>query len=262
MEQEYYTAQEAMKVLKKPSGSFYRDVREGKIPSLGKRPNLRFPREVIDILAELNLQEEKHKLTFIHSTIADSWSKRQINRPYENEDTVPFKTVLEWRKRNDDITMNVKQGSKILGWVTFLPLDEEIILDLIHGRIREKDIPAQAVKKWNQPRLSVYIPVIEVIPSGKPKRDKFIGSYLIKRTIKWAISLTIQHNIKNWYAVGTTPEGIALLDAMGFKEMTSLNNGSRKGYILESTAQPIRLISTLAENMAPNNSPSLTRQST
>ncbi|GHO52180.1 helix-turn-helix domain-containing protein [Ktedonobacter robiniae] len=247
MEQEYYNAKEAMEILKKPSGSFYRDVREGKIPSVGKRPNMRFPKEAIDALAEVELEDEEPGLNFSVSTIAESWAKKELNRPYETEDTVPFKTVLEWRKRNNDITMNARRGKKVIGWTTFLPLDEEIAMDLVYSRIREKDIPPQAVKRWSQPQLSVYIPVIEVVPSGNIKQDKIIGAYLLTRTIKWAITLMIQYDIKNWYAVGTTPEGQAILDALGFTLLISQDEGKRKGYILENTAEHVKLITRLVE---------------
>lgn len=210
---------------------------------------MKFPKEAIDALAEVNLQEEDPGLTFAVSTIAESWAKKELNRPYETEDTVPFKTVLEWRKRNDDITMNVKRGNKVLGWTTFLPLEEEIALDLVHGRIREKDIPPQAVKKWSDPGLSVYIPVIEVVPSGNVSQDRKIGEYLLKRTIKWAVTLMIQHSIKNWYAVGATPEGQAILDALGFTLLSSQNDGERKGYILANDAEHVRLITQLIGQM-------------
>jgi excisionase family DNA binding protein len=253
MEQEYYTAKEVAAILKKSTRTVYRDAQNGELPSIGKRPNIRFPKEAIDILAEVNLQNEDSQLSFSTSTIAESWVKRELNRPYESEDTVPFKTVLEWRKRNNDIAMNLRRGKNVLGWVTFLPLDEEVALNLIYGRIREKDIPPQTVKKWSDPQLSIYIPVIEVISSNDLKKDRAIGAELIKRTIKWAISITIQYDIKNWYAVGTTPNGQDLLEKLEFQLLTTQDEGRRKGYILETSAQPMRLISKFAENMDKGN---------
>lgn len=250
MGQEYYTAKEVAEILKKSTRTVYREAQNGELPSVGKRPNIRFPKEAIDILAEVNLQNEDNQLSFSVSTIAESWAKRELNRPYENEDTVPFKTVLEWRKRNNDITMNLRRGKNVLGWVTFLPLDEEVALNLVHGQIREKDIPPQAVKKWSDPQLSVYIPVIEVISTDNPRKDKAVGAELIKRTIKWAVSLKIQHDIKNWYAVGATPEGQELLEDLGFKLLTTQNGGKRKGYMLEAGTEQMRTINKLAERMS------------
>ncbi len=244
MKEEYYTAKEAMQILGKPSTSFYREVREGRIPSKGKRPTMRFPKEAIDALAEVGKSEEENeKLTFSPSTIADAWAKQEITyQPYEDEDVVPFKTLLEWRKKNDEISMNVKEGNKILGWATFLPLDETVIVNLLQNMTREKDIPPQAIKKWTDKQLSVYIPIIEVVSSKNTERDKEVGAFLLRKTIKWAIALMRQCDIKNWYAIGVTSEGQTILERLGFQLITNLEDGKRKGYIFENKAEPVRVI--------------------
>lgn len=241
---QYYDAKEAMKILDKPTTSFYREVREGKIPHVGKRPHMRFPKEAIDALAEVGIEEVEEKLIFEQSTIADAWTKQEITRqPYSDDDAVPFKTVLEWRKRNNGISMHVRDSSRLVGWVTFLPLDESIIQALIEDKLREKDIPPQAVRKWTDKRVSVYIPIIEVVPSGNKQKDKDRGIFLIRHTIKWGLTLTIQHDIKNWYGIGTSTEGQAILEAVGFEQINNLYDGERRGYILTSITKPAKLVS-------------------
>lgn len=250
MNEEYYTAKEAMQILGKPSTSFYREVREGRIPSKGKRPNMRFPKEAIDALAEVGAgDEEEDKLTFTLSTIADAWTKQEITlQPYEDEDAVSFKILLEWRKKNDEISMNVKEANKILGWTTFLPLDETIILDLLNNRMKEKDIPPHSIKRWTEKQISVYIPIIEVISSEDVERDKEVGAFLLRRTIQWATALMRQYDIKNWYAIGVTPEGQAILERLGFQLITNVEDGKRKGYVLENKAEQVRLISRFIQS--------------
>lgn len=252
MNSEYYTAKEAMQVLNKPTTTFYREVGQGLIPHVGKRPYMRFPKEAIDALAEVgDFVPGSQRMVFEASTIADAWTKQEITRqPYEDEDAVPFKTVLEWRKMNNDISMHIKDNNKLVGWVTFLPMDEKIIHSLIENKLREKDIPAQAIKKWTDRQISVYIPIIEVVPlENNRQRDKERGAFLIRKTIRWAITLMIQHDIKNWYAIGTTTEGQDLLEALGFTEIANLEEGQRKGYELETKAEQVRLISKLLEEM-------------
>ncbi len=251
MNEEYYTAKEAMQILGKPSTSFYREVREGRIPSKGKRPNMRFPKEAINALAEVGASdEEEDKLIFALSTIADAWVKQEITlQPYEDEDVVPFKTLLEWRRKNDEISMNVKEGNKILGWTTFLPLDETTILDLLYNRMKEKNIPPHAIKKWTEKQISVYIPIIEVISTKDIERDKEVGAFLLRKTIQWATALMRQYDIKNWYAIGVTPEGQAILERLGFQLLTNLEDGKRKGYILENKAEQVRLISRFIQSV-------------
>jgi len=250
MSSEYYTAKEAMQILNKPSTTFYREVGQGLIPHVGKRPRMRFPKEAIDALAEVGDFVPGNGLVFEASTIADAWTKQEITRqPYEDEDAVPFKTVLEWRKMNNDISMHIKDENKLVGWVTFLPLDEKVIHSLIENKLREKDIPPQAIKKWTDRQISVYIPIIEVVPSGNEQRDKDRGAFLIKKAIRWAITLMIQHDIKNWYAIGTTTDGQNLLEALGFTEIASLEEGQRKGYLLETKVKQVKLISKIMEEM-------------
>lgn len=254
MEKQYYTAKEAMQILKKPNATFYREAKAGLIPHIGKRPNMRFPKEAIDALAEVGtFDEEETSLTFTLSTIATAWEKQDMAHSYEEEDIVPFKNVLEWRKVNSELSMDVKEGDKLRGWITFLPLDEKVIIALIRDEIREKDIPLRAIKRWSEKQLSVYIPIIEVISSGNRSKDRRIGVYLLKKAIKWAINLTIRYDIKNWYGIGVTTDGQAILEALGFKEIMSLEEGKRKAYMLETKIKPVRLVSALLNEMKEQN---------
>jgi hypothetical protein len=251
----YYSAKEAMELLKEPSTSFYRKVKDGKIPHKGKRPNMQFPKEAIDALVEIGTEDEgSNGLSFGLSTIADAWTKQEITRqPYADADAVPFKTVLAWRRRNDEISMHVKEGSKMRGWTTFLPLDEKVAMALLEDRIREKDIPLESIKRWHDKGLSVYVPIIEVVPTGNIERDKEIGAFLIRNTLRWAIRLMFQCEIKNWYAIGSSQEGQTILESLGFDLITNLENGERKGYILQSNSVPVKALRSFLRSMERNN---------
>lgn len=248
MNKETYTAKEAMEILKKPSGSFYREVREGRIPHKGKRPNMQFPKEAIDAIAELEAKKEDEKLRFVESTIADAWIKQEIveelfqtgNDPYEESEIVPFKVVLEWRKRNNDIGMHVEEKGKILGWTTFLPLEEKIIKAIINDELSEKDIPPKSVKRWTDKDISVYVPVIQVIPTKDKNKARKVGAFLIRNTIRWAISLTVQHDIKNWYGIATSEKGEELMKDLNFKEIEG--HGKYKGYVLDKDSKKAKII--------------------
>lgn len=251
MENDFYSAKEVSSILKTSVQTVYRKAKSGELPSVGKRPNIKFPKRAIDAIKKVGAEDDKSDhMTFSPSTIADAWFKQEVNHFYDNEDSVPFETVLEWRKKNNEIGMNVKLGDKIIGWATFLPMEETVILDIINNKIREKDIRGYHVKKWNEKRLSVYIPIIEVIPSGDEKKDRRRGVFLIKNTIKWALLLTIQYDIQKWYAMGTSPEGQAILEAAGFKNVTSFDKGARKGYVLNTKAEPVRLLSHFIESIS------------
>jgi hypothetical protein len=244
MSEDDYNAKEAMGRLKLPQTTFYRKVKEGHIPYKGRRPNLRFPREAIDAIAEIDSEEEVvDELLFKLSTRSDIWTKRKIIKDtYGIEEAVPFKTVLAWRKRNEKTFMQVNKGNQILGWTTFLPLEEDIIIALIEDKIKEEDIPPEAVRKWDDQQISVYISTLQVVETTNEERNKAVAAFLIKKTIKWALDLRVQYDVKNWYAIGTSRAGQTLLEALGFKQITSLDGGKRKGYRLDDIAKPAKLL--------------------
>ncbi len=86
-------------------------------------------------------------------------------------------------------------------------------------------------------RVLANILTIAIIKSGDAALDAKRGAFLIKNTIRWAISLQLQHNIKNWYGIGVTPKGQALLETLGFKLVLSVQDGTRKTYRLDNLMQ-------------------------
>jgi hypothetical protein len=72
--------------------------------------------------------------------------------------------------------------------------------------------------------------------------------FLLRHTIKWAVTLSHQYDIKKWYGVGTTPVGQTILEGLGFKEIVSLEEGDRKGYAL-SNLQNSKLINQFITEM-------------
>jgi hypothetical protein len=255
---EYYTAKEAAEVLGKPLTSFYRDVREGRIPFKGKRPNMQFPVEAIDAIAEVETKKDHSGLMFVKSTTADAWKKQEIVKellkkgsgPYDEDILIPFKTIVEWRKRNNDTGMHVEENGTILGWSSLFPMEENIIKAVINGEIEEKDIPAESIKRWTDKNLSVYISVVEVVPTENKERDKIIGEFLIRNTIRWAISLMIEYDIKNWYGLATSEEGEILMKKLGFKNMNGA--GKYNGYVLESNAATAKAVARILERIEKN----------
>lgn len=246
---DYYTAEEAMKILRRTKTMFYQQVNNGEIPfeiDPGRKRGKRFPRAAIDILAKIGstqiIAASKQPLSLVPQTIAELWQGMQITRTlYGPEDEVSFETLMEWRSINKDIYMSLKEGDNLIGAITFLPLDEKVAIALVNGQIKEKDIPAHAIRKWTASNLTIYIPTIEVLPSGDFHRDRERGTFLLRHTIQWAVLQTIQYDIKNWYAIGATEDGRNILEALGFRAITMLEN-NQKGYMVETRTEPVRLI--------------------
>lgn len=255
---DYYTAEDAMKVLKRPRSTFFKEVEEGKIPwelEPGRRRGRRYPKAAIDTLANRsNSKRTKGKgpqhLVLAPSTISDLWKEVQIGiELYGEDDVPPFETLLEWRDINDEMFMHLKDQGQSVGYSSLMPVEESVLQALIHDKIRENDIPLDAIKQWTDPDLSVYVATLTVKPSGKKKLDRERGSFLLRHTVKWALSLHRQYSIKNWYGIGATKEGQHLFERLGFNEVVSLYNGERKGYSIDEIRKPVKMINTLLAEM-------------
>lgn len=253
MEVEYINAKEAMKILGMATTSFYREVEAGNIPHVidkGKKRGMKFPKEAIELHARMQKKAKRKPVhhSFTRATNADIWiAIENARRIYGEDDIIPYKKVLEWREVNDEMTMCVTEDGQFVGATTFIPLDERIAHDLLYDKVRERNIPNWAIKKWTDPKLSVYIASIAIEASGDINIDRERGVFLLRHTIKWAIMLSHQYDIKNWYGVGTTPVGQSILETLGFKEITSLENGDRKGYTLENFRSSILINKFIAE---------------
>lgn len=246
---DYLTAEQAAKIMSEPLPTFYRKARQGIYPNKKVKGKLQFPRQAIEAHARI-LQSGEDTLTFARATNADIWSRIEYNTTiYGEEDMITYQRALQWRAANSDICMSIYDAGRMVGGVTIMPVDEPIILALAHDEMREKDIPLSAIRKWSERNLSAYIPTISIIKSGKPRRDTKVAAFLLRNTIRWAISLHLQHDIKNWYAVGTTPEGQAISEALGFQVFLSLEGGERKAYKLDNLRQGSQMLKHFVERV-------------
>lgn len=256
----YYTFEQARSVLSRKKSTLYHEIEQGKIPYFlpsGKKIGMLFPKQAIDTIArrERKAHKQTHTvhLSFEPSTIADLWvAVENAQRVYGPEDSISFDRALEWRDINPDISMSARDGKQLAGMITLLPIDERIANGLLHDTIRERDIPLQAIRRWTDTSLSVYAAGIATIPSGDPGRDRQRGRFLLSHAVRWAITLSWQYDIKNWYGIGVTPDGQEILERLGFYEFLSLEEGSRKGYILDNMLKnPTPLIQRFLHRMEP-----------
>lgn len=247
MNQQYYTADEAMKKLGLPKTSFYRLINEGEIPYElpgGRKRGRLFPREAIDLHARLAKQQQT-PTEFAKTTKAELWTRIQHGiRIYGPDDITPYSQALSWLSRNSEIFMSLRQNGELVGGATIVPIDEPVLLRLIEDEIRERDIPLEAVKPWTDNNLTAYIATLAVYP--QEKRGE-LGAALIRHVVKWAVDLQARYDIAKWYAIGATDEGQAILEWMGFERIG--NNPNRLGYILSPSRHKARYIEQLVDKM-------------
>jgi TIR domain len=254
-DKKYYTKEEVMKLLDKPSTTFYREVNAGIIPSElegGRERGRKFPKEAIDAYVEM-LQHGGHEnLKFVPSSNSDLWARVQSSRKiYSENDTVSYRKMLQWKEANKDIFMSVKAEGRLVGSVSLMPVVETTIHALLNNKILEKEIPIGSIRDWYAEEISVYIPTMGIVASGNKRIDSARGRFLIRETLKWALSLRQRYDIKNWYALGITAEGAKLLQHIGFTSIDDriakrlgfrLIKNHRPGFVLEETALSGKLL--------------------
>lgn len=256
MSDEYYTLQEVIEKLGKSRSTVIRDTNAGKIPSEGKKRRRRYPKEAIDAIAAIEQKKKKTdkkapRLIFSPSTPKDLWTEVVIGKKlYGEDDIVPYKQLLEWREVNDEMYMSIKENGDVVAYSSLMPLEQDVILALLEDKFRERDIPLGAIRQWTDPRLSVYIASITIKPTDSKQRKRELGGMLIRRTVKWALSLDRQADIKHWYGIGATEEGQRLFERLGFSVIMSLYNGERKGYYLDDVKKPVRVINQILREMS------------
>ena len=255
MEKQYYSAEEVMNMLKKTRSTFYREVEDGTIPSEleeGRKRGRKFPKEAIDAHARILISKDKPKLTFGQTTNSELWASYQNHfNLYEVEDIVTYDRLLEWREANPNIFMSAREGGKRIGGVTIMPIEEDVILALIDGKIREQNIQSWAIHKWSDKNLTVYIPSISIHHTGNKEKDREYGQFIIKYAIRWALQLNKQYDIKKWYGIAATPEGEKLLKHLGFKKI----EGKRDAYLLTDFKMATTAIKAFMEKIEQEENP-------
>lgn len=255
MEKQDYTPEEAMTVLNMPRSTFFKEVEKGNVPSIlkpGKKRGRRYPKEAIDAYAMFLAKTKRppYNLTFTKATNADIWEAIVNARSiYGEDDIIPFRKVLEWRAINDEMTMCMKDHGTFVGCSTIMPIDEDIIKLVLKDEMRERDIPVSAIRAWSDSQLSAYIASVAIVASGNDRQDTYRGRFLLEHTIRWAIALYQQYDIKKFYGLGVTPVGQELLERLGFTLMFTSEEGKRRGYVLEDVSKPTTLLAKISSEV-------------
>ena len=222
---DYYTAKEAMKLLKLPNSTFHLLVRRGEIPkvTLPLRKQAIYPKKAIDEIAEkrrrilTELEAKPETLTFVVPTKADLEQLIEIEKMCYHEETLkdPDTIVarMKYNPENIHVLKDIRTGD-VVGSITMSELEPKALERLLNLEIDETHLELEDYKPYKSGEIECY--VVSII--AKPCIEQhYYASRLLVAIVEYLISLLERGTIiKNIYTVATTEEGEALTKRLHF----------------------------------------------
>jgi hypothetical protein len=244
----YYSAREARQQLGINVGAFYYLIDTGRIKKLtppGKKQGF-YSKHQIERLARERLScitdEEEPGTTFRKATVEDIHEEYELAVLMLNGSAgYGIPTYEAWLHKNPDTNFIVRDQGRLVACMQVLPVKQETILRWMKGEIREWEISAEDVLPYT-PRSSVECIIMGMATTqdvDKRKRRQY-GVRLIRGFLHFLHDLAGQDiKINKFYAIGATPEGIAILREAKFEERGHI--GKRVAFVLNPLTSDARM---------------------
>jgi hypothetical protein len=223
----YYSAREARQLLGINVGAFYYLIDTGKIKKLtppGRKQGF-YSKHQIERLAGKRLKcvtdEEQPGSSFINATLNDIHEEYELAALMLDGSARYGVPLCEaWLRKNSAVNFIVRDQGRLVAFMHVLPVKQETIKRWLSGEIREWEISAADVLLYT-PEISVECIIMSMVTISdvdEQERRQY-GMRLIRGFLHFLQHLARQDiTITRFYAIGTTPEGIAILKRAEFEE--------------------------------------------
>jgi predicted DNA-binding transcriptional regulator AlpA len=226
MEQEFYTASEAIARLGLSKTEFHRRVNSNQIPKVtqpGRKHGV-YPKRDIDALATaMNLVfDVQERIVFSKSTPGDQVEEIDIGiQCFGSEYIVPLPERVKFQQKSEFTFWSLKVDGHVTGYMTTFRFPPEFLDDILAGRHTEKDITLKEVLPFTRLEpFDVYIDIVAVDPRLPHHLRNLYASIIISRFANRILDLRNNgYFIQTLYIVTTTPEGDNLAKKLGFQLM-------------------------------------------
>lgn len=244
---DYYTAQEAQDILNMTYSALRNQVIAGNIRKVvppGRKQAV-YLKEDVDALKRdmeswtTGKQQSRGKpkaqakiapAKFVKATIEDMPEAVELAAEvFGGLNTISVEKRIAWLKKNPDIDYFLKQGGKIVGYFTLVPLKPETIEDLLTLRRYAKDLTAEDILTYesNIP-VDLYGMAIGTKPGVSPHQKHEWGKTLILGARGVILDLARRGIvIRSINAHSFTPDGIKMMRHLGFTETVPKAPGLR-----------------------------------
>jgi hypothetical protein len=186
----FYTAKEAQERLGMNNNSFHYLVRKGTLKGVtlpGRKYHV-YPKTEIDrFAATLKTaieQYERDSSLFEPATLDDLLVEYQIDMSlFGRRATTPMEARIDRLQKNPEGNYVLRNAGEIVGYISFYPLDPNVVDDILSGRIGV--IPIERVATFEQGKpLHVYIFVIGVKSGFPPDVARHYGLRLLTGAVQ------------------------------------------------------------------------------
>ncbi|QBD74771.1 DNA-binding protein [Ktedonosporobacter rubrisoli] len=183
----YLTASEAIEILKIPSATFYRFVKEGKIkkyyPTAVSKHGMYDPKEIARLSSKFRreaAEQEKSETDWVKSS--DMGSIYDLEYTVYGDETGDPSIIRKWYERNPymcRVLYNQSNRRDLWGALNIVPLTEETILKLLRGEMRDVDLdPQKDILTYEQPGIyNFYVASVIVRKERKHHFIQLLNSY-------------------------------------------------------------------------------------
>src|SRR5712692_2410732 len=244
----YYTSREARQQLGIDVGAFYYLIETGKIKRLtppGKNRGF-YSKHQIERLAEERLKcvtgEEGPETPFRKATLGDIHEEYELAALVLNGSAgygVP--TYEAWLRKNADTNFIIRDQGRLVAFMHVLPVKQNTIKRWMDGEIRTWEISAEDVLPYT-PGSSAECIIMSMATTSDVDRQKRhqYGFLLIRGFLHFLHDLAEEGiTISRFYAIGSTPEGNAILRQARFEERGVI--GKRMAFELNPITSHTRL---------------------
>ena len=247
----YYSAREARQQLGLNVGAFYYLIDTGRIKRLtppGKKQGF-YSKQQIARLAKERLKgltdEEEPGTTWRFASVDDLHEEYELATLMLNGSAgYGMPACAAWLGKNPATNFIVSDQGRLVAYMHVLPVKQETIERWMKGAIRAWEIGAEEVLPYT-PGNAVACIIMGMVtaPDVDERKRRQYGARLIRGFLHFLHDLAGRGiTITRFYAIGTTPEGIALLRQAAFEERAHL--GKRVVFELNPLTSETRMLKT------------------
>ncbi|MBA2284223.1 MAG: hypothetical protein H0W02_01940 [Ktedonobacteraceae bacterium] len=234
MNNEYYTPQEALKLLGMTYSGLQNQVNTGNLHPIippGRKQRV-YPKKEVDTLkAELEAWSLSRQIArkapparFIKATTEDMPQAVALaDAVFGGVNTIPLERRIEWLQKNPDLDHLLKQEDQIVGYFSLAPLRSATIDDLLHKRRLAKDLMTEDILTYVPGEtVDLYGMAIGVRPGVSLEQKRKWGELLLLGARRMIVNLGQRGVVIRFLKThSSTPDGINLMRHIGFTEVVS-----------------------------------------